>query len=92
MIPLNIIIKTIDDKDPAFPQVTPENYVGESILESVSILQHGMTSGKTSIGLLIKLPDGKYVVAQTSAGLLDMIWHAWQGAEQRFEDIKTGKQ
>lgn len=92
MIPLSIIIKTIDDLDPAFPQVTPENYAGECTLESVSILEHGMASGKTSIGLLIKLSDGSYTVAQASAALLDMIWHTLQGAEQRFADIKANKQ
>jgi hypothetical protein len=35
----------------------------------VAVLDHGMTSGRPSVAIRVDLPDGKHVLAETSARL-----------------------
>jgi hypothetical protein len=81
---LDIIIRTLKDTEPAFDHLIDNDYMGEAQLIAASILEGGMASGKTSIGFLIKLPDGNCAIAQTSAEIINMLYVALQGAEQRF--------
>lgn len=37
-----------------------------AVLERIALLKGGMRSGKTSVSLLIKIEEGKYIHAQTS--------------------------
>lgn len=71
---------------PAFPEIVNENFYCEAKLHGVSVLQSGMTTGKTSVGIAIELPDGKYVLVQTSASMIEGIFAAIRGAEQRWHD------
>jgi hypothetical protein len=78
-----------DQTETAFPELTRENTLSiDAELYGVSILEAGMQSGKTSIGIVLQMPDGKFVLAQTSAAILSMLYHALVGAEQRFEENK----
>jgi len=89
----NIKICPKDQTEPAFPELKPENtLLADAELYGIAILQGGMQSGKTSIGIALKTPDGKFILAQTSAAILSTIYHALVGAEQRFMDEKINKQ
>ena len=55
-------------------------------LERVAILQGGMVSGRTSVALFGKLPDGTFVMLETSAALMETLCGAVKGACQRFGD------
>lgn len=48
------------------------------VLERVGLLRNGMTSGRASVGLVIRLDTGEHVVAQTSFAL-------WRAAVRALE-------
>lgn len=76
--------------EPAFPELTEQNTIlHESELYGVAFLEGGMQSGNTSIGIVIKTHDDKFILVQTSAAILQTIYHALYGAEQRFLENKT---
>lgn len=50
----------------------------------VGVLDHGMTSGQPSIGIRLDLPDGRSVVAETSARLFVTAANAIQA---RYPDL-----
>lgn len=52
-------------------------------LEAIGALPRGMTSGKTSVALRIKLENGETVVAQTSLALFATTYAAFRG---RYSD------
>lgn len=56
------------DGDACWPDLKDSGFV-EGELAAVAILDKGMTSGKPSVALRIKLPDGRTVIAQTTARL-----------------------
>lgn len=90
MIGLNILIKTLDDTEPSWPDMTNSNsVVGQ--LQGASILEGGMESGKSSVGFRIALPDGKYALVETSSELLKNLHAVLLGAEARFADLKMGR-
>lgn len=60
-------------------------------LDTCVIMEGGMASGKTSITLHIIDEDGKSVIVQTSAAILDMIQGCIRGAEQRWADKRAKK-
>lgn len=73
---------------PAFPEITDENYLIPGKMagfHGVSILEGGMASGKTSIGIVLQLPDGKYVMSEISADMWRTITAAIDGAEESFK-------
>jgi len=68
MIPM--VIKL--DGDNAWPDLNMANVIhlsnGAPAIQ-VAVLENGMASGRPSIALRIDLPDGKHVIAETSARL-----------------------
>lgn len=55
--------------DGVLSDVNTEDIVTVSDDITIAVLDKGMKSGKPSVGILIKLPDGKTLLAQTSAKL-----------------------
>ena len=55
--------------EPAWPELANETVIHTTEKIGVTALQGGMASGKPSVAFRIKLPDGKYVIAETSLGL-----------------------
>jgi hypothetical protein len=55
------------------------------------IMEGGMASGKTSLSFHIIDQDGKSIIVQTSAEILDMIQACRLGAEQRWADKRAKK-
>lgn len=68
MIPLNIIL----DGDNAWEDIRDKPIIhlgnGAPAIQ-VAVLTGGMSSGRPSVALRIDLPDGKHVIAETSARL-----------------------
>lgn len=66
---LNIILE-----EPAWPELADRGddviHISEGNILGLAVLDGGMTSGKPSVALRIDLPDGKVVIAETSARLL----------------------
>jgi hypothetical protein len=65
MIPLDI--RPNMELDP-WVDLTPS--VAEGALERIGLLPHGTSKGRPSVALLIRLPDGTQVLAQTTWALL----------------------
>jgi hypothetical protein len=80
MIPVTIGIHELGDP-PLFKELGP---VQEGDLTHAAILQHGTVSGKTTVTFIIQMPDGKRVMAQTTARLLENVLGAVKGAEARW--------
>lgn len=59
----------------------------EAMLEGVSRLTKGMTSGQSSVGLRIRMPDGTLVFAQTSMFLFQAAALAFKTADERDAQI-----
>ncbi len=73
-------------KEPAFPEITKENFSSELDAEGIAILEKGMVSGKTSVGIVLKDKDGKYFMTQLSADQINHIKSAISGAESFWKD------
>ena len=82
---LRIVIRRKDDNEPAFPELNIEDTPEAHIYGSV-ILEHGMSSGKTSVGFVIEKQDGEKVLVQTSAAIIDALYHAIKGAEFHWQE------
>lgn len=52
--------------DPTRPQIHDAEF------NCIGLLRHGMTSGKAAVIVVVNLPDGTQVVAQTSWALFHM--------------------
>jgi hypothetical protein len=67
---MNIVL----DGDGAFPELAKAKQEGRLVHVSdemtITALAGGMTSGATSVALIVKLPDGRMVFAETSLRLL----------------------
>ena len=70
------------DKKLLFPELKP-TMQGE--ITHAGILEGGMVSGKTSIGLVGKTIDGQYAFMEMSADMLQSLAAAARGAEERFK-------
>ena len=66
MIPLTIKFQPKDSKEPVWPEAAV-NYVDAGILGKVAVLEKGMESGAPSVAFLLRMPDGRFVVAQQTA-------------------------
>jgi hypothetical protein len=55
-------------------------------LAGLGILEGGTDSGKCSIGIFVRLEDGKIAVVETSAAMFVAMAGAVKGAQQRFGD------
>jgi len=82
---VNIKILAKDEQGPLFEGLDASKMT-ESQITDVGILESGMESGKTSVGLLIPNGDG-HILVQMSAGQFEMIAAAVKGAAQRFGEI-----
>jgi hypothetical protein len=87
MIPLTIGIHELGDP-PLFKELAPAE---EGDLTHAAILQHGTVGGKTTVSFIIQMPDGKRVMAQTTALLLENVLGAIKGAEARWAQKKRDR-
>lgn len=69
--------------DPPYRAVDDGTLINAN-LDEVVILEGGTSSGRASVALIAKLPDGKEVFIQTTGRMLDAIHGALAGARQRF--------
>lgn len=79
----NVRIQRKADPSPVFPEIADKTII-ECSLERVAILEGGCASGKSSLGLLIDLPDGRIAWVQVTAGMWDMITRILRGARQSW--------
>lgn len=84
---IKIVIREKKDNTPAFENLSESDTVWVEP-DGFVILEGGMESGKTSVALSFKLPDGKTAIAETSAEIFNGMAVALRGAEQRFVDNK----
>jgi len=82
---LNIKILAVGDP-PADPHIKP---FAEATMEHLYILEKGTASGRTSIAILSKLPDGRFVTMQMTAGIFLAAAGAVRGACERFGDKES---
>lgn len=61
-------LNIVADGDNAWPDLKEKGFI-EGDLEAVAFLAGGMVSGQPAVALRIRLPDGSYVIAQTSGRL-----------------------
>ena len=83
---LDVKIWRKSEKDVAWPDINEKNYVEELELERAAVLEKGMVGGKTSVMLLAKDTEGGYYPIQTSAAIIDFLYHIIKGAEKRWEE------
>lgn len=76
MTPLDIIL----EGDGCWPDLIG---VEEAELEAVAAMPNGTAKGRPIVGLRIKLPDGSYVVAQTTLRLFNAAARAF---DARYPD------
>lgn len=89
MEPVNVKIqRKADAATPLFPEIGQAGFV-KGTLRSVAVLEGGMTSGKTSLWFNVETHDGKWVCAEVSAAMLQMIAGTVRGAEQRWAEGKS---
>ena len=62
--PIVIALQVHVDGDGAFPEMDEATPSG--LLERIAALPDGMASGEPSVGLLVRMDDGKCVLGQTS--------------------------
>jgi hypothetical protein len=67
----------------------PDYKKGE--FDTCVILEGGMVSGKTSLSFHIIDQDGKSIIVQTSAEILEMIQACIRGAEIRWAEKRANK-
>lgn len=89
MIPLRVIM----DADAAWPDLAdkPVIHLDETALLQVGVLSGGMVSGRPSIAIRFDLPDGRVVIAETSARLFVSAAKLISGKfPDLFDDLKGG--
>lgn len=84
---IKIVVRTKEDKGLALPDIVGDTV--EATLVSFVILEGGMQSGKSSVALHIKLPDGTDAIAETSADIFRSMAGALKGAEERFAELRS---
>lgn len=85
MIHTNVVIREKEDETPAL-DLPPGTEIIEADLATFTILEKGMVGGNTSVGFHFVLPDGRHVLAQTSANIFRGMNDLLTGAEMRFAD------
>lgn len=86
---LKVKIGRKDQKEPLFNN--PEyDFVGESGILGISILEGGMESGKAAIGIIIELPpelgSKKSTLIQITENNFMALYNVLQGAKQNWEE------
>lgn len=80
------ILRKGEQEAPALTQIPIETKTVVGDLERMVIIEGGMQSGATSIAFQVKMPDGSYVIAETTAKLFRAMAGTLEGAEQRFSE------
>lgn len=71
--------------DPPSHPANPDEFIWlESPDIDFTILNGGMESGKQAVVISFMLPDGKRVHAQTTAAIIEGLYHACKGAQERY--------
>ncbi len=86
----NVAIKILAVGD---PPPKKEDYPGQVVqgeLTDFIILEKGTEGGRTSVMFIIRGPDGRELVAETTARIMNGMYHALKGAMQRFGDSFDG--
>lgn len=65
MIPLILVMKG----DGCWPDIDPATIIQPEKPLQIAVLDAGMTSGLPSVSIRVDLPDGRIVIAETSARL-----------------------
>lgn len=73
--------------DGVWPDLPQKEVVDVQSPLRVAVLDKGMASGQPSVGIRFDLPDGKVVIAQTSARLFVA---AGRAIAARYPDLLTG--
>jgi hypothetical protein len=68
------------DGDGAWPDMAG---APEAKLEAVSRLRFGVTSGRSSVGFRLRMPDGRLVFAQTTMRLFLTAADAFRAADEK---------
>lgn len=55
------------------------------------IIEGGMASGRTSLSFHVVTEDGKSIIVQTSAAIIEMLHGCILGSEQRWADKRAKK-
>lgn len=84
---LNLKIVSRDQKFTFESAYGKEIFTDGISLTDAAIIEGGMQSGKTSVMLGIEYGD-QYIIAETSAGLIEHLYHAIKGAEARWKEIR----
>lgn len=86
MTHVEIIIQSLDEKKPANRVLDPkgEAVIIESHHLKMGIIESGTASGKTSVMLGLKHPDGSYLMVQITGDLFNNMHSALIGAKERF--------
>ena len=77
MIGMRVLPKV--DENGGMPELSGRTCVRTETF-TVTSLRGGMGSGKPSVALIVDLPDGSYVMAETSLALFIMAARALEGA------------
>lgn len=70
--------------EPAFHEVMEGEFAGELRIHGVAILEHGMESGRTSIGIAMQGADQKWYMTQIPLNMLEGVISAARGAEKHW--------
>lgn len=82
---MNVILRIgrKGDTKPLFPELAAGK-LAEGNIESVGILEAGMSTGKASLIFNTRMPDGSVVMTQMSAEIFNLIAGGLSGAIQKF--------
>ena len=80
MIPLNITPNI--DNSPWTELNGPRAYPGLGTIVRIGRLPSGTSSGKSTVSIMIEMPDGKLVAGQTTMALMVAAVRALAGADQ----------
>lgn len=83
---IKIRINSLEDAKNGVPVI--ENATDDDVVHTedctIAVLEAGMQSGASSISIILKTPEGKHLVYQTSVGLFEAVAATVNGAKQRF--------
>ena len=72
-------------KEPAFKEINNDNFNFELEIHGFCILEKGMASGKTALGIALK-KGGRYYMTQISADQINYLKSAIDGAEKNWKE------
>jgi chloramphenicol 3-O-phosphotransferase len=75
------IVRTGDP--PPFPELADQT-VHYCVIDKVVVLQGGTAAGRSTVALMIQLPDGSWAMAETTARLFEVMAAAVRGACQSW--------